>query len=264
MKKYWTYFIVAIKYFYAYKADISIGMFFNIIYFGVSFAVWTAVFREGGISDIGSFNLAETITYYFLVAIVFRFDVVDEIILGYMVWSGDFTNDLIRPYNTKVAYFLDAVSAVITNFSLFIPVIIVMIIFARSYIQLPTLANLIYFIVALILGFFVNAFFNLIVQALTFHYGDQDANVGLIDFIVKFLAGATIPLAFLPERILGVVNILPFKYIFYNPIAIYLGKMSTIQIWQSFAGAVVWALIFYFIFRLVFNRGLYKYTGVGR
>jgi ABC-2 type transport system permease protein len=264
MKKYWTYFIIELKVFFSYKADVFLGMLFNLIYFGVSFAVWTAVYREGGVSEIGSFALNDTITYYFLTAIIFRFDTVDEIFLGEMVWNGDFTNDLIRPYSTRLIHFIDGLSGVFVNFSLFIPVVLLIIMWAHQYLELPTATNLVYFIIALLLGFFVNTMFNLLIQSLTFHFGDQDANITLLDFLVKFLAGATIPLAFLPNKIMWLVNLLPFKYIFYNPIAIYLGKMNPTEIWQSFVGAVVWSLLFYLIFRVVFNTGLRKYTGIGR
>jgi len=264
MKKYWTYLKIELKVFFSYKADVFLGTFFNLIYFAVSFAVWTAVYREGGISDIGSFSLRDTITFFFLIAIIFRFDTVDEIFLGEMIWNGDFTNDIIRPYSTKLVHFIDGVSGVVTNFSLFIPVALILVLGSHQYLEAPTIVNLVYFIVALILGFLVSTIFNLLIQSLTFHYGDQVANISLLDYITKFLAGATIPLAFLPNKMMWLVNILPFKYIYYNPIAIYLGKMNPTEIWQSFLGAIIWSIIFYFIFKVVFNTGLKKYTGVGR
>lgn len=264
MTKYWTYFTVVFKDWFAYKADVFLGMIFNIIFFGVSFAIWTAVYREGGISQIGSFTLVNTITYYFITSIIFRFDASDQAFLGDLIWSGDLTNDLVRPYNARIISILDSLVGVLMNVLFFLPVAAIILLFAHSYIQLPTGANFIYFIIAICFGMLVNLSFFLIIHALTFHYGDQEASLDLLMYVVQFLAGATIPLAFFSGKFLAFLNLLPFKYIFYNPIAIYLGKMSVHDIVLSYLGALIWSGIFYAIFYLVFKSGLKKYTGIGR
>lgn len=264
MKKYWTYFTVAFNDWMAYRMDVFLGMTFNIIFFAVSFAIWTSVYREGGLSQIGGFSLVDTITYYFLGSIIWRFDASTETILGDMIWNGHLTNDIIRPINARIVAILDAMTGVATNVLLFIPVAVVIILFAHNYLQLPTGANLVYFAVSLLLGMVVNLTFFLIIHALTFHFGDQEASMDLLDFITKFLAGATVPLIFLPSYLHRILEYLPFKYIFNNPINIYLGKMSSIQILDSFLGAVIWSGIFYLIFYLVYKSGLKKYTGTGR
>ncbi len=264
MKKYQTYFRTTLREYFVYKADVFLGMIFNIIFFAVSFAIWASVYREGNISQIAGFSLVDTITYYFITSIIWRFDASEETFLGDMIWNGYLTNDLIRPINARIMSILDAFSGVLVNVLLFIPIGLAIILVAHKYLTLPTSANLLYFIISLLLGMVVNLAFFLIVHALTFHYGDQEASFDLLDFITKFLAGATVPLMFLPGKLRIVLEYLPFKYIFNDPINIYLGKMDVRQIYYSFAGAIIWSVAFYVIFYKVYKSGFKKYTGIGR
>lgn len=264
MRKYFQYFVTVLKVNTAYKADYFLSLILDAVFFFISFALWKAIFQEGNLQTIDTYSLRDTVTYFFITAILFRLDVSGSMYLGSMIWNGSFTNDLIKPWSVTVVTVMDALAEKFFTILMFIPVAILIFISARHYIIMPELPNLMMFIISVILAFFMMVTFNLVIHALTFRFGDQDANIELFNYIAIFLAGATFPLSFLPDRIFAVFNALPFKNIFFTPIQIFLGKMPADKVYQGWLETIIWTIIFYLIYKIVYQKGLKLYTGTGR
>lgn len=264
MKKYWAYFITTLKMNSAYKADFLLSLIIDVVFFFISFALWKVIYKEGGIDAIGSYSLKDTITYFFVTSILFRLEVSSSIYLGWQIWSGYFTNDIIKPWSITLVNILDTIGEKFFVVSLYIPVSVVIYIFAHDNIELPQLPNLLMFVITVILAFFMAIAFNLIFHAMTFRFGDQDANIQLFNYTALFLAGSFFPLAFLPGNLGVIFRSLPFKNIFFVPVEIFLGKMSPNQIYRSWLEIIIWTIIFYVIYRIVYRKGIKLYTGTGR
>jgi ABC-2 type transport system permease protein len=264
MKKYLAYFNVTLKDSVAYKADIILGLIIDVVFFFISFALWKTIYSEGGISQIDTYSLKDTITYYFIAAIIFRFDVANSIYLNWMIWSGYFTNDLIKPWNIPLVNIIGVIADRGLVFILYIPIMLIILLFTHSYIQFPIGINILFFTISLAIAFFLNCFFNLIFHSLAFKFGDQDANIEFFTYIGMLLAGGVFPLAFLPESIKHIFNILPFKFLFSFPIEVLLGKVSMADIMTGWITAILWTVCFYLIFIKIYRNGLKYYTGTGR
>lgn len=264
MKKYWRYFITMLKLNTAYKADYIFSLFADTIFFFISFALWRIIFSEGNLTQINTYSLQDTITYFFVTSILFRLEVSNSIFLGWQIWSGFFTNDLIKPWSIYGISVIDTIAEKFFITTLYIPVLAVIFFVAHQYIQLPSGQNLIFFLISVVLAFFLGVTFNLIFHALTFFYGDQDANIELINYLALFFAGAFFPLAFLPHKLYLVFQALPFKNIFFVPIEIFLGKLPPEKIYSSWLETILWIIAFYLTFKILYKRGLKYYTGTGR
>jgi len=264
MRKYLIYFTTTLKMNTAYKADYFLSLIMDATFFFVSFTLWKIIFSEGNLTTIDTYTLKDTVTYFFVTSILFRLEVSTSIYLGWQIWSGFFTNDLIKPWNITAINILDTIAEKILVFLLFIPVMVIIYISAHNYILIPDLPRILLFIITIVLAFFLGVAFNLIFHALTFRYGDQDTNIELLNYIALFFAGAFFPLAFLPSKLFVIFNILPFKNIFFVPIEIFLGKMTPNQIYHSWFETIIWTIIFYTIYKLVYKNGLKHYTGTGR
>ncbi len=264
MKKYWRYFITNFKLNTAYKADFITGLFIDIVFFFISFALWKTIYSEGNINTIGSYNLRDTITYFFATSIIFRLEVSGSIYLGWQIWSGYFTNDLTKPWNIPFISILDVLAEKSLVVLLYVPMLLIIYFSAKNYLILPDLSHLLLFIVTTLIGMAVAISFNLIIHAMTFFFGDQDANVELVNYVGNFFAGAMIPLTFLPFYLYKLTTFLPFKYIFYVPIEVFLGKLTLNEIFINWGVALLWITGFYIIFRVAYKKGLRHYTGTGR
>lgn len=264
MKKYLVYFWTTLKVNTAYKAGYFLSLFMDAIFFFVSFAVWKVIYTEGNLNVIDTYSLKDTITYFFVTSILFRLEISGSIYLGYSIWSGFFTNDLIKPWRITLVTIIDAISDKTLISALYIPVLAIIFFSARSYIEIPTLINTSFFIISIILAFFLSVSFNLILHSLTFYFGDQDANIELFNYIALFLAGAFFPLAFLPSKLATLFNILPFRHTFFTPIEIFLGKMTLDRIINSWIETILWTVLFFIVYKILYYKGLKYYTGTGR
>jgi ABC-2 type transport system permease protein len=65
-------------------------------------------------------------------------------------------------------------------------------------------------------------------------------------FLLELFSGLLIPISFFPQAFQDIFNFLPFQYISYVPVLIYLGKISGLGILKSLAIQIFWfaALIF--------------------
>jgi len=264
MTKYLVYFKVCLQDVYAYRADFFLFMAINTVFFFVAIALWTSVYQSSGNAEISNYTLSNIITYYLITGLLFRFDLTHSMYLGWDIWSGYFTNDRIKPWNIITVHFISTLSDIFFGIITFIPFFAIMAFYSFEYINLPTATNLIYFVIVVALSLVMNFFFNLILHALTFHFGDQASQIGLVNYITAFLAGAIFPISFLSGWVRDLFMALPFKFLFFTPTEIFLNKVSTSESQVFIAEIIVWILIFYGIFKLVYKTGIKKYTGTGR
>jgi ABC-2 type transport system permease protein len=263
MTKYWTYLGVSFKAFFTYKADFALSICFNMIFFFIFLFVWKSVYGANSSGTIANYTLSGVITYYLITSLIYRTDLIDSIYLGQVIWNGDFTNDLIKPWNAYLVDIIATISDVMISLIIYTPFFTIMIIAAHDYIIFPSLIYLGYFIITLLLAFIMNLWINYILHALTFYWGDQEPNIGLINYIIAFFAGGYFPLAFLPAG-LAWFKYLPFRFLFDVPANIFLQKLSLMQILSSWGQMLIWIVVFYLIFLLLYKNGLKRYTGTGR
>lgn len=264
MSKYLSFFKTSIKSEFTYKADFILSMLINSLFFFIYYAVWKAVYSNSGTIEISTYTLSATITYYFITSLLFRIDISNFVYMGWMIWTGEFSNDLVKPWSPKLIHAIVPVADVIINFFLYLPVMVVIYIFTSQYILIPNLLTLFYFIVTVCLSIILSLIINLGLNSLVFFFGDQESNIGLINYLMAFMAGAFFPLVFLPHSISKIFYILPFKYLFDVPINVYLGRFSSIDIFKGWISMIVWILVFYVLFKFVYAKGLKRYTGTGR
>ncbi|MBU0461430.1 MAG: ABC-2 family transporter protein, partial [Nanoarchaeota archaeon] len=86
--------------------------------------------------------------------------------------------------------------------------------------------------------------------------------------LILFLSGGMIPIAFFPQWFIGLSNYLPFQYIRYVPINIYLGQYSISAAGFNNIGIVLgaqiaWTLILLGITHLMWKAAIKKFSGAG-
>lgn len=264
MRKYLKYFWTNFHEEATYKADFIFFIGTEVIFFVVFFFIWTNVYGKGGISEISNFSLSATITYYFLTGILFRMNPGLGMYLNNAIWEGRLTNEIAKPFSVRLIYIVSGLSLMLIQLIAYLPFADLIFIFVSKYIIFISLVNLLYFILAMALASLMGIIFYLIFHSLCFFFGDQDANLSLIDYLIAFLGGALFPLRFLPEGLHRAFSYLPFKYLFDFPANIYLGNISRAQMWMGFAEMLVWIIVFGCVYFLLFQKGLKKYSAIGR
>jgi len=78
------------------------------------------------------------------------------------------------------------------------------------------------------------------------------------------LSGAVFPIDILPGVYQKIVMSLPFPYMIFFPVQVYLGKITGMSLIQGFVISIAWAVALYLAMRYVWSRGLKEYQAFGR
>jgi ABC-2 type transport system permease protein len=84
------------------------------------------------------------------------------------------------------------------------------------------------------------------------------------EVILEFCAGAYFPVDLLPVWAQNILSNLPFPYLIFQPVSIYLGRSSGAEILSCFAHQAVWIAILGLMVRLMWSAGLRRYAAEGR
>jgi ABC-2 type transport system permease protein len=112
--------------------------------------------------------------------------------------------------------------------------------------------------VALVLGWLLNALLTLLIGLSAFWTVDNNGLATLFRFIAAFLAGASVPLTFLPGPLRALAEALPFRFIVYEPAAVYIGQVHGRPVFVGFALALAWAAGLAGLAGLVWRRAYRK------
>ena len=82
-----------------------------------------------------------------------------------------------------------------------------------------------------------------------------------IVFAFEYIAGGHLfPLDILPPTAAAFLQLTPFSFQLFFPIGIYLGRVQGTELWQGLLLQALWVALFYVVARLVWKRGIRKYT----
>jgi len=84
------------------------------------------------------------------------------------------------------------------------------------------------------------------------------------EIILEFCAGAYFPIDLLPASVQKILSVLPFPYLIFYPLSIYLGRSTPAEIRRIFLVQGVWAVLLVGLVMLFWRKGLKKYAAEGR
>jgi ABC-2 type transport system permease protein len=112
--------------------------------------------------------------------------------------------------------------------------------------------------VALLLGWLINALLAFLIGLSAFWTVDNTGLATLFRFVAAFLAGASVPLTFMPGPLRALAEALPFRFIVYQPAAIYVGQVHGGEVVDGFALALGWLVLLAGLTALVWQRAYRK------
>jgi ABC-2 type transport system permease protein len=159
------------------------------------------------------------------------------------ITEGGIAYELCRPFNLYDMWFCRSMASRLSKAVLrCMPILIFAAFLPFSYgIRLPiSLEAGFWFIITAFFGFLVVIAFCMLVYITTF-FTYSPAGVRLVAVsLVEFLAGAVIPLPFLPDKIRWLVELLPFASMQNVSLRIYSGDISGVEIYAKAALQIFW------------------------
>ena len=269
----WTFFQVAINERLVYRGDFMIGTLMRFLPTLTQIFLWWAIYdvvAQSGSDTIASYRYGDMVAYYLMVTIGRAFSSMPGLTSGIanQVRNGEVKKFLIQPIDMQGCLLVQRVAHKLVYYLIAtLPFALVFFLCREFFIDgwPPTDVTIVFFaslILAFLLGFFMESaigmisFWFLEVTSLTFIYM-------LMNFL---LSGHMFPLELLPDspvNIRGFVEFLPFKYLAYFPAAVFLGKVEGADMYRGLAIEASWVLFFVIISRIMWSRGVKRYSGYG-
>ncbi|MBI5406069.1 MAG: ABC-2 family transporter protein [Nitrospirae bacterium] len=261
MKKYLTLFHINWQNSLQYRFSLVIYIAGYSLYIWVLLYLWSTVYHEG--NTVGNYTLSQLTTYYLLQLMI------NSVIFSYISWDvidnikdGHFSNFLIKPLDYFLYWFTVNLSGkILEAFFVIIAAGLISLLFGGYFAFPGRLITLLYFLISVILGIVLAFEMDFCVGMITFWLTQVRTFKYMLQTLILFFAGAMLPLDLFPGLLMKISNILPFQYLVFFPISLYLGKVD--NPWPSFIMLSVWILIFYVIARILLIRGIRRYEAVG-
>lgn len=208
-----------------YRADYAVGLVGVLLQIFLLRIVWTALYATSNSSaQLEHTSLHTMIAYATLASLQYwMFNPPSFSVIPQRVIEGKIAIDMCRP-----VHFLSQVTAgqVGTTFAM-VPVVVVGLPFAVLIggAQPPTsLAVAGAYLVSLLLAYIITVLIQSIVGMVSFWTLEITGFFTIYRTISQFMAGALIPLWFMPDWLRSIAVALPFQAATYTPVAIYLGR----------------------------------------
>ena len=117
--------------------------------------------------------------------------------------------------------------------------------------------------IMLVLAFVTELLLSYLVGLIAFWTDEVDGLYRTIERVEKFFSGGYFPLSILPAGFVNASFLLPFAYSFYVPAQLYLKKIDLATGLKGILVQLAWIVLLYGLVRVVWERGLRKYEGIG-
>ncbi|MBI2327292.1 ABC-2 family transporter protein [Candidatus Curtissbacteria bacterium] len=185
--------------------------------------------------------------------------------VGDEINQGNLSNFLIKPINYFLYHFARDVGDKSMNivFSIFELTILFLLLRPPIFIQTDPFF-LFLFLISAILALLLYFFFNFLLGLVGFWSPEVWAPRFIFFIVITFFAGGLFPLDILPKSVFTVFQLLPFPYLLYFPLKIYLGQLPLFEIFKGLTVSFIWLILMYLLVKFIWNVGLKLYTAQGR
>jgi ABC-2 type transport system permease protein len=208
----------------AYRLRYYTGIVTYFIYVSVYYFIWKAIFAHS--SHIEGFNFSQILTYIAVGWIIrsFYFNNIDQD-LANQVTEGTLVMNLIKPVNLESAMIAQALGQSVFRLALLtVPTAIVVILVypverPRSFLHFAV------FFISVVFSFFIVAGINFAVGTLAIRLKSILGLLRAKYFLLELFSGLLLPISFFPPVFQKLLGLMPFQYISYVPVLLYLGKI---------------------------------------
>lgn len=248
----------------AYRTHMAVSILIGPIYFLVQYFIWQAVYS--GRDTLNGFSLEQMLAYYGVMSVItyLTFDFADWN-LQMLIRTGKYITFVLRPVSHRFFALSQKIGHRTLGFFLeFLPVFLVFLFIFRIDL-IP--ANIGWAILSVLLGFLMTFFVNYCIGLTAFWLVNAEGVRRMFHLVRDLTAGVFLPLTFFPEALQRVLFVLPFQFMQYVPVRVWLGEYElagiTMTIPQIVGLQAVAVLVMWGITEGLAWLGMRRFTGVG-
>lgn len=224
---------------------------------------WLAVY--GGRGRVAGYTRGDIITYYLVVGIAWY--VIGGRINGQVaraIKDGTLAQHLLKPYAALSYYILQEQTWKMVSLALALPVYVVLFVVFRHDVRLaetPLRVGLTILATGLSATLFI--IIEVSIGMLAFWTTNTRNLFEVYDILLYLASGELVPLALFPSWLHTALTALPFRYTFSFPIEVFLGKLDDVDVAIGFAWQIAWLIVLLGSARILWARGLRRYSATG-
>ncbi len=209
----------------AYRLRYYTGIATYFIYVSVYYFIWKAIFAHG--SHIEGFDFSQILTYIAVGWIIrsFYYNNIDQD-MAQQVMEGKLAMDLIKPVNTQAMYVAQALGESVFRLGLLTVPTAAALLLVYPLRRPASLLHFLSFLVSVVLSFFIVAGINFAVGTLAIRLKSILGLLRAKYFLLELFSGLLLPISFFPHFFQTALSAMPFQYISYVPVLLYLGKIK--------------------------------------
>jgi ABC-2 type transport system permease protein len=266
MEKYWHVLNIGLQNTLVYRVNFLFRATFGLIPLFAVISVWRAIYEGKPGGRIASYELTQMISYYLVITIVDALTSVteDDWQIAADIKDGNISQFLLKPmdYLTYRLCLFGAGRIVFAAVALG-PTAAFIWLLRDNFVLPPDAASAGGFVVSLALSALMQFLLSFTLALLAF-WVLEVATFIFIAFAFEHLAGGHLfPLDLLPPAVAGALDYTPFPYLLFFPVSIWLGRVSGDALWLGLLVQALWCGAAYALARLVWSRGIRKYSAVG-
>jgi ABC-2 type transport system permease protein len=228
----------------AYRLRYYTGIVTYFIYVSVYYFIWKAIYENS--TAIEGFDFGHMLTYIAVGWIIrsFYFNNIDQD-MAYAVTEGKLAMDLIKPVNPQFMYIAQALGESLFRLAMLTAPTAVVLLLVYPIRRPASPLHFAGFFLSVLLSFFIVAGINFAVGTFAIRLKSILGLLRAKYFLLELFSGLLIPISFFPHIFQNIFSVLPFQYISYIPVLIYLGKISGVGIVKALALQVFWILVLF-------------------
>jgi viologen exporter family transport system permease protein len=225
----------------AYRLRYYTGIVTYFIYVAVYYFIWKAIFAHG--QNIEGFDFNQILTYVAVGWIIrsFYFNNIDQD-MAQQVLEGKLAMDLIKPVNIQSMYVAQAFGESVFRLILLTAPTALVLMLVYPLRRPAGWGSFLAFFLSVFLSFYIVAGINFAVGTLAIRL---QSILGLLRakyFLLELFSGLLLPISFFPHAAQKALAVMPFQYISYIPVLLYLGKIRGVGIIQALGLQAFWVV----------------------
>ncbi len=266
MKKYWHVINIGVQNNLTYRFNFLARTIFGLVPLIAILYVWRTIYAGNGGADVGTYTLAEMISYYLLATVVDALTAVneDDWQIAADIKDGNISQFLLKPieyiwyrlclfFAGRLTYL--AVAAV--------PLTVFVVCLRRDFVLPPGWTAFGWFLVSTALTALLQFFMSYTMAMLAFWVLEVSTFIFILFAFEYIASGHLFPLDILPHGLQEVLRYTPFPYQLYFPVSIYMGKANGVELARGLLLQLFWVAAAFSAARLMWRRGIRKYSAVG-
>lgn len=248
----------------SYRFSFMMWRFRNLVGLLSIYFLWYAVIPQG--TTAFGYNQSSILTYVLLTSLVGAIVMSNRsYMIGDEINNGNLSNFLLQPINYFMYWFSKDVGDKLMNIFFSIGELFLVILILKPTFFIQTKPEFILlFLLCVFLAIILYFFINILLGMVGFWSPDFWAPRFIFVILLGFFAGEYFPLNILPDYLYKIFEMLPFYYLIYFPIKIYLGQVSVINSLTGMVILILWIIFFAVITNLVWRKGLRAYSAQGK